>query len=111
MNDYERDPYKVMFLVICCLFSLYALVRFNAAAGTTLRSFPKPFGYIFLVVLGSSSGLSLFGIIRNRTVHGILLERAGQIGVGVLFLTYGAWAYSLFGETATGFASDRKSVV
>lgn len=90
-------------MAYCVVWSARALFAFDKAAGQTIRDYPKPFGYVFLVVLLITSTLSLVGIIRHRTWYGVLLERAGQFGVGTLFIFYAVWAWSLFGERATAF--------
>lgn len=97
------DVFRAMFLAYCVVWSTRALFAFDKAAGQTIRDFPQPFGYAFLAVLLVTAVLSLAGIIRRRTWYGVLLEQAGQFGVGTLFLCYAIWAWSLFGERATSF--------
>lgn len=100
----DVDVFRAMFLLYCVTFSVRALFAFEASAGQTIRDFPHPFGYAFIVVLLVTSLLSLLGIARRRTWHGVLLERAGQAGVGGLFITYGVWAWSLFGTRSYAFS-------
>jgi hypothetical protein len=70
-----------------------------------LHSFPHPYGHVFLAVLFVTSGMSLYGIVWQFSVSGLLWERAGMFGLAPLFLTYGIWAWSAYGATASGFAS------
>jgi hypothetical protein len=104
-NDFERDPFKVGLLGASALSSPVMFWRFDWLSSGTLRSFPAPFGRLFLLWLFVSSVTALYGIVRQRTVRGVLWERAGMYGVGFLFLTYGVWAWVVFGGPATGFAS------
>lgn len=104
-TDFERDPFKTLILGMCFLYSPAALIWFNAVGGGTLHSFPRPYGHMFLVVLCVTSGMSLYGIVRQYSVTGLLWERAGLYGLAPLFLTYGVWALGAYGATATGFAS------
>lgn len=99
----DVHPLVTLFLAYCVVWSLRALFAFNTAAGQTVRDFPQPFGYLFLVVLLLTSLISIVGIIRRRSWYGVLLEQAGQFGVGTLFIIYAVWAWSLFGERATAF--------
>jgi hypothetical protein len=99
----DVDVFRAMFLAYCVVWSTRALFAFDKAAGQTISDFPQPFGYVFLGVLWLTAILSLAGIIRRRTWYGVLLERAGQFGVGTLFVFYAIWAWSLFGERATAF--------
>jgi hypothetical protein len=99
----DVHPLVTLFLAYCVVWSLRALFAFDTAAGQTIRDFPQPFGYVFLGALLVTAGFSIAGIIRRRTWYGILLEQAGQFGVGTLFLFYAIWAWSLFGERATSF--------
>jgi hypothetical protein len=99
----DVHPLVTLFLAYCVVWSIRALFAFDKAAGQTIRDFPRPFGYVFLGVLLVTAAFSLVGIIRRRTWYGILLERAGQFGVGTLFIVYAIWAWSLFGERATSF--------
>lgn len=105
MVDYERDPFKTLVLAVSVLYSPFAFIRFDALGSGTLHAFPNPFGRVFLAWLFVSSAIALYGVIRQRTVQGVLWERAGLCGVGGLFLIYGSWAYIVFGGRATGFAS------
>lgn len=100
----DVDVFRAMFLLYCVTFSARALFAFDVAAGQTIRDFPHPFGYAFIVVLLVTALLSVIGIAGRRTWYGVLLERAGQAGVGGLFITYGVWAWSLFGSRASSFS-------
>jgi hypothetical protein len=103
--DYERDPFKVFVLAVSVLYSPFAFFRFDTLAGNTLHAFPSPFGRVFLAWLFVSAATALYGVIEQHTVQGVLWERAGMVGVGGLFLIYGSWAYVVYGNPATGFAS------
>jgi hypothetical protein len=104
VNDYERDPYKLLILGGILLWAIVAVCNFTRFGGTLLSSFPSPFGYVFVVGLIVTAGISLYGIIRQRSVRGVLYERTGQVGVGILFLTYAVWATAQFGARAFGFS-------
>jgi hypothetical protein len=105
VNDPERDPFKTLILGMCFCYAPVALIWFNRIAGGTLRSFPHPFGHLFLVGLFFTTGMSLYGVVRQQSVRGVLWERAGMWGLAPLFFTYGLWAVSALGVTASGFAS------
>lgn len=105
MNDYERDPFKGLVLIFSVAYPPFAFFRFDTLAGGVLHSFPHPFGQVFLAVWFLSSGMALYGVVRQYSIQGVLWERAGLYGVAVLFLTYGVWAWGAFGGIATGFAS------
>lgn len=105
MVDVERDPFKVLVLLVSFIISPVMFFRFDKLSGGTLHSFPSPYGRIFLAWLFVSTGVALYGIVRQRSVVGVLWERTGLYGVGGLFLTYGVWAWIKFGGPATGFAS------
>lgn len=106
MNDPERDPFKVYILVVSAGYSVAASVRFDSLTSGALRAFPAPFGRVFLVWLFVLSATALYGIVRQRSVRGIFWERTGMYGIAFLFVTYGAWAWALFGGPATQFASQ-----
>jgi len=99
----RTHPLAVLFLAYCVVWSVRALFAFDKAAGQTIRGYPAPFGHLFLWMLLVTSVLSLAGIVRHDSWYGVLLEQAGQFGVGTLFVTYAVWAWSLFGERATAF--------
>lgn len=104
MNDYERDPYKFVMLAGMGLLCTLSLVRFNRSASGILQAFPHPWGQVLLIGIITNCSISLYGIVRQRTVRGVLWERAGQIGLAGQMLIYGAWGFLVFGERATGFA-------
>lgn len=99
----DVDIYKTCILAAFASWSVPALFAFDRFSGATLSSFPSPFGYVFVVALLLTSSLSLYGIVYRRTVLGLLWERSGQAGLGLLFMTYGSWAWASFGERAAGF--------
>lgn len=105
MVDYERDPFKVFVLGVSAIYSPVGFFGFNHYAGGALHSFPRPMGQVFLAWLFVSSTTALCGIMWQRSVRGVLWERAGLYGVAGLFVTYGVWAGSVYGGPAFGFAS------
>jgi hypothetical protein len=104
-NDPERDPFKVAVLAASVVTSPVIFVRFDWLAGTVLHSFPPFTARVFLGWLFACSVMSLYGIVRQRTVRGVLWERAGMYGIAALFVTYGTWAFAVVGGPATGFGS------
>lgn len=103
MNDFERDPFKLWVLSAVCLFGAVATFAFHRIGGATLQAMPPPWGQVFTAGMAISSGITIYGVIRNKTIAGILYERAGLAGMCMFFLTYAVWAFSRFGFTATGF--------
>ncbi len=104
MNDRERDPYKFVLLTGMALISVVMLFRFDHVASGILLQFPRPWGHILLAGIFVNCSMSLYGIIMQHTVHGVLWEKAGQGGLAGQFLIYGIWGFGLFSEKATGFA-------
>jgi hypothetical protein len=104
MNDYERDPYKLFMMLVFVFAPAAELCAFDTLAGAVLHEFPVPFGHILLGALIFTAGLSLYGIVRNRTVRGMLYERAGQMGLTLLLWTYGVWGFWVVGIKAIGFS-------
>lgn len=96
-------PYKVCILAETAVFSALIFFFFDRLTGRTLQSFPAPWGQVFVAGLVLTASLSLYGIIRHRTVRGVLYERAGQIGFGILLLVYAIWTAALFGAPAFTF--------
>ena len=109
MNDPERDPFKVAVLMASAVTSPVIFVRFDWLASSVLHSFPSFTARLFLAWLFVTCVMSLYGIVRQQTVRGVLWERAGMYGIAVLFVTYGSWALVQFGGPATGFGSSRGS--
>jgi hypothetical protein len=104
VNDAERDPYKFVVLTGFVVLSAVTLIKFDSQASPILRAFPPPWGQILLLGIVLNGGISLYGITMQRTVRGVLWERAGQIGLAIHFLVYGTWGFIVFREKATGFA-------
>ncbi len=96
-------PYKVCILTETVVFSALILAFFDRLTGSTLRSFPAPWGHVFVAGLTLTAALSLYGIARQHTARGVLYERAGQIGFGILLLVYAIWTATLFGTPAFTF--------
>lgn len=105
MNDYERDPYKLFMMLVMVCVPTVELFAFNQLSGTVLHQFPVPFGHLLLGALIFTAGLSLYGIIRNRTVSGLLYERAGQMGLTLLLWTYGVWGFAVAGFKSIAFST------
>lgn len=105
MNDYERDPWKFVTLSGIDLVSVMMLIRFDHMASGILLAFPRPWGHILLLGIVFNCSISLYGIVKQRTVRGVLWEQVGQIGLAGHFLIYGVWGFVVFGERATGFAA------
>lgn len=104
MNDYERDPYKTMVTAGFCVVSVAMLARFDHMATGILLAFPRPWGHVLLGGIVIFSAISLYGIVNQRTVRGILWEKVGQFGLAGQYTIYSVWGFSVFGEKATGFA-------
>lgn len=104
MNDVERDPWKFVILGGIALLSLNSLIRFDRSANGILQAFPRPWAHVLLVGIIANCSISLYGVIRQHTVRGVLWERAGQIGLAGELLIYGVWGFFVFGERATSFA-------
>lgn len=103
MNDPERDPYKFVILTGFGLLSVNSLLRWDESANGILQAFPHPWGKVLLFGIVINCAVSLYGIIRQQTVRGVLYERAGQIGLSGQALIYGIWGFGVFGERASGF--------
>lgn len=104
MNDYERDPYKFVVLSGFVLVSVIMLIRFDHVATGILLDLPRPWGHVLLAGITVNCSISLFGIIKQSTVRGVLWEMIGQLGLAGHFLIYSVWGFSAYGERATGFA-------
>jgi hypothetical protein len=104
MNEYERGPYEVFVMMNMTLAPMLGIFTFDELSGTIIHQFPAPFGRILLGALVFTSGLSLYGIIRFRTVRGMLYERAGQMGLTVLLWTYGVWGFWVAGFKSAQFS-------
>jgi hypothetical protein len=104
VNDYERDPYKTVILSGIAVVSMEMLIRFDHVASGILLGFPYPWGHVLLLGIAVNCLVSLYGIVKQRTVRGVLWERVGQLGLAGHFFIYSVWGFSLFGEKATGFA-------
>lgn len=104
MNDYERDPYKLFIMTDMVVTPTVGLFSYNQSSGTILHQFPMPFGYVLLAALIFTAGMSLYGIIRNKTIRGMLYERAGQMGLTVLLWTYGVWGFWVAGIKSAQFS-------
>lgn len=104
MNDFERDPYKLLMMIVMVVIPAVELFAFDQLSGTILHQFPVPFGHVLLGALIFTAGMSLYGIIRNRTVRGLLYERAGQMGLTLLLWTYGVWGFTIVGFKSIGFS-------
>lgn len=100
----EWQPYKWSMVGELAITTPILLFFFARSAGGTLRRFPAPLGHIFLAGLAASAMIAAYGIIRGHTVRGVLWERAGQLGIAILLVTYGTWAIGLFGAAGTQFA-------
>lgn len=105
MKNYDLDPYKLLVLGTIGFSSLNSLFRFKSSASAIVQAFPHPWGHVMLAGIVMNCVMSLYGVIRQHTVRGVLWERAGQIGLIGLFLAYGVWGFFIFGERATQFAS------
>jgi hypothetical protein len=105
MNDYERDPYKLFMMLVFVFTPTVELFAFDQLAGPVLHKFPVPFGHILLGALAFTAGISLYGIVRNRTVRGMLYERAGQMGLTLLLWTYGVWGFWVVGPRSITFSA------
>lgn len=108
MNDHERnelDPYKLFMMLVMVFTPIVQLFTFDKLSGSILYQFPVPFGRILLGALIFTAGMSLYGIARNRTVRGMLYERAGQMGLTLLLWTYGTWGFVIFGFKSISFSA------
>lgn len=99
------EPYKVSILAETALFSAIIFFFFDRLTGRTLQSFPTPWGQVFVLGLTLTAALSLYGITRRRVDirQGVLYERAGQIGFGILLLVYAIWTAVLIGAPSFTF--------
>lgn len=100
------EPYEVLMLLACCLWSVSALVGLAIVPSTTTRDLPLWGVYMFFAGLGLGSGLALSGIAAERVylkLSGFHVERAAQCALVGLSIGYSIWAVSQLGRASVAF--------
>lgn len=100
------EPYEVLMLLACFLWSVSALTGLAIVPSNTTRDLPLWGVYVFFAGLGLGSGLALAGIVAERLflkLEGFQVERAAQCALVGLSIGYSIWAVSQLGRTAIAF--------
>ena len=96
----HRDAYKVMIISACVAYSALALPFYERLGSPSLKAFPYPVAFAFLVLLAAFGAVVLIGIARRQD----RLEAHGHLGLAGLWLCFGAMGISASGGRATAFA-------
>lgn len=99
-----RNPFQILMIAAFGLYCIAGLIAFDRIATSTLRSFPQPWGMVFLAVAGLACSIALTGTIRSGSVRGVLLERAGLTGLAGVAAAYAVWGLAGNGLRGLAFA-------
>jgi uncharacterized membrane protein len=98
-----RNPFEVLLVSAFGIYCAAGLVAFDKVATTVLRAFPEPWARVFLGLALVTCVIVLIGIGRSSVAVGVLLERAGLVGLGAVCAAYTVWAFGNTGVRALGF--------
>jgi hypothetical protein len=99
----RRNPFQVLIISAFGLYCIAGLAAYDRVATATIRSFPIPWGMVFLGLSAVACSVALTGTIRGGTVHGILLERAGLTGLAGVSGAYALWGLGNGGWRSLAF--------
>lgn len=103
MMTSNRNPFETLLVAFFGLYCAAGLVAFDRVATTVLRGYPEPWGRIFLGLTLITCVVTLVGIARASTAVGVLIERAGLVGLGGVCGAYTIWAFGSTGLRALAF--------
>jgi FtsH-binding integral membrane protein len=96
----HRDAYKILIISACVTYSALALPFYERLGSPSLKQFPFPVAFAFLVLLATFGGIVLVAIIRQQD----RLEAHGHLGLAGLWICFGIMGISTSGGRATAFA-------
>lgn len=99
----QRNPFETLIVGAFGLYCVIGLFLFDQVATSTIRGFPIPYGMVFLFVAAVSCIIVLVGIVLASRAEGVLIERAGLIGLTGLTATYAMWAFGFQGLRGVAF--------
>lgn len=97
-----REPFEIALLSAVMLYGLTATIFFEQVSVTTLKSFPAPWGQLFIAVYGLGAGIALWGAIQ-ASITGILVEKVGLWLVAGLGSAFAIWSFGVNGIRALAF--------
>jgi hypothetical protein len=105
-----RNPFEALIVSSFGFYACMTLALFNQLATATIRAFPVPFGHVFLAAAALSCAVVLVGFARANTATGLLIERAGLIGLAGVTASYAAWGIGTSGLRGSAFAVQMMAV-
>lgn len=105
-----RNPFEALIVGAFGAYAWAALFFFNQIATATIRAFPVPFGHVFLAAAAVSCVVVMLGFVRAGTATGLLVERAGLIGLAGVTITYAAWGIGASGFRGSAFALQMAAI-
>ncbi|AUI56786.1 hypothetical protein [Amycolatopsis sp. BJA-103] len=103
MTTSTRNPFETLLVGAFGLYSLVGLFLFQQVATSTIRGFPVPAGHVFLAGAALSCAVVLVGVWRAATAAGLLIERAGLLGMSGITVTYAVWGLGMSGLRGLAF--------
>ena len=97
-----REPFEIALLTAVTLYGIAATIFFDKVSVTTLKSFPEPWGHIFIAAFGLGSGVALWGAIQ-ASITGVLVEKVGLWFVSGLGSAFAIWSFGVNGIKALAF--------
>lgn len=97
-----REPFEIALLSAVTLYGIVATVFFDKVSVTTLKSFPEPWGHIFIAAFGLGAGVALWGAVQ-ASITGILVEKVGLWFVAGLGSAFALWSFGVNGIRALAF--------
>lgn len=98
-----REPFEIALLSAIVLYGVLATIFFDQVSVTTLRSFPAPWGRLFIAAFGAGAAVALLGAVQP-TITGILIEKMGLWSVAGLGSAFAIWSIGVNGVKALAFA-------
>jgi hypothetical protein len=99
-----RNPFELLLVAAFGIYCAASLIAFDKVATTVLRAFPPPWALVFLAAGLVSCSITITGVIRARTMTGVLYERAGLTALAGITFAYACWAIGNTGIRALAFA-------
>lgn len=99
-REAHRDAYKILIISACVTYSSLALPFYERLGSPSLKAFPYPVAFAFLLLLAAFGGIVLIAIARRQD----RLEAHGHLGLAGLWLCFGIMGVSTAGGRATAFA-------
>lgn len=97
-----REPFEVALLTAITLYGIAATIAFDKFGVTTLKSFPEPWGRVFIAAFGAGALVALVGVLLN-SLTGVLVERIGLWLVSGLGIAFALWSLGTVGARALAF--------